>query len=109
MWCKQVRWRFIAAWVLLAVGVVDAQPPRGQRPRPGASPEGTEPNTPVVRPRGLQPRAFAITEARVVTEPGKVLDKATVVIRDGLIEAVGPDVAVPPDALRIDGKGLTAY
>ncbi|HMF12747.1 MAG TPA: amidohydrolase, partial [Gemmataceae bacterium] len=57
----------------------------------------------------LRPRVFAIRDARVVTEPGKVLPKGTVVIRDGLIEAVGPDVTAPADALIIDGKGLTVY
>jgi imidazolonepropionase-like amidohydrolase len=57
----------------------------------------------------LRPRVFAIRDARVVTEPGKVLPKATIVVRDGLIEAVGPDVAAPADALVIDGKGLTVY
>ncbi len=57
----------------------------------------------------LKPTVFAIRDARVVPEPGKVIPKATVVVRDGLIEAVGPDVAVPPDALVIEGKGLTVY
>src|SRR5262245_48893122 len=57
----------------------------------------------------LKPAAHAIRDARVVVEPGKVLEKATVVIRDGLIVAVGPDVAVPPDALVTEGKGLTVY
>jgi imidazolonepropionase-like amidohydrolase len=57
----------------------------------------------------LRPRVFAIRDARVVIEPGKVLPKATVVVRDGLIEAVGPDVTAPADALVIDGKGLTVY
>jgi len=57
----------------------------------------------------LKPRVFAIRDARVVTEPGKVLPRATVIIRDGLIEAVGPDAGVPPDAFSIDGKGLTVY
>src|SRR5262249_19511231 len=57
----------------------------------------------------LRPTAFAVRDARVVVEPGKVLDKATIVVRDGVIEAVGPDVKVPPDALVIDGKGLTVY
>src|SRR5262245_64932483 len=57
----------------------------------------------------LKPTVFAIRDARVVAEPGKVLPKATVVIRDGLIDAVGPDVRVPPDALVTDGKGLTVY
>ncbi|MBP3955600.1 amidohydrolase family protein [Gemmata sp. G18] len=57
----------------------------------------------------LQPTAYAIRDTRVVTEAGTVLPKATVVIRDGLIAAVGPDVAVPPDALVTEGKGLTVY
>jgi imidazolonepropionase-like amidohydrolase len=61
------------------------------------------------RPGDLRPRVFAIRDARVVPEPGKVLAKATVVIRDGLIEAVGPEVNVPADALVMDGKGLTVY
>jgi imidazolonepropionase-like amidohydrolase len=61
------------------------------------------------RPGNLKPTVFAIRDARVVTEPGKVLPKATVVIRDGLIEAVGAEVKAPADALVIDGKGLTVY
>src|SRR5437762_14339259 len=61
------------------------------------------------RPARLRPTVFAIRDARVVTEPGQVLPKATVVIRDGLIEAVGPDVPTPADALMIDGTGLTVY
>src|SRR5262249_39681061 len=46
---------------------------------------------------------------RVVPEPGTMLAKATVVVRDGLIEAVGADVPVPADALAVDGTGLTVY
>src|SRR5437588_10065446 len=63
------------------------------------------------QPRG-NPRAasvFALRDARVVTEPGKVLRKATVVIRDGLIEAVGAEVKPPADAIIIEAKGLTVY
>ncbi|HEX4591116.1 MAG TPA: hypothetical protein VH120_14355, partial [Gemmataceae bacterium] len=94
--------------VLIVVGLVAdvsiGQSPRGQRPRPGAETPG-----PTVQPRGLQPRAFAVVGARVVTEPGQTLAKATVVIRDGLIEAVGADIPAPADALKIDGTGLTVY
>lgn len=57
----------------------------------------------------LKPSAYAVKDARVVVEPGTVLPKATVVVRDGLIAAVGADVAVPADALVIDGAGLTVY
>ncbi|MDJ0928318.1 MAG: amidohydrolase family protein [Gammaproteobacteria bacterium] len=44
------------------------------------------------------PRIFAITDARIVTAPGQVIDEGTVVVRDGLIESVGAGVAVPADA-----------
>lgn len=57
----------------------------------------------------LKPTAYAIRDARVVVEPGTVLPKATVVIRDGFIVAVGPDAHIPPDAAVTDGTGLTVY
>jgi imidazolonepropionase-like amidohydrolase len=57
----------------------------------------------------LKPTVHAIRDARVVTEAGKVLPKATVVIRDGQIETVGPDVKVPADALVLEGKGMVVY
>lgn len=56
-----------------------------------------------------EPPYYAITNARVVTVTGSVIENGTVVISDGLIAAVGTDVAVPPEALVIDGKGLTVY
>ena len=52
---------------------------------------------------------YAITNARVVTVSGPVIGRGTVVIRDGLISAVGPNVAAPADARVIDGTGLTVY
>jgi imidazolonepropionase-like amidohydrolase len=60
---------------------------------------------------GLYPVAYAITGAKVVTAPGKVLDPGTIVVRRGVIEAVGlaKDVTVPYDAETIDGKGLVVY
>jgi imidazolonepropionase-like amidohydrolase len=60
---------------------------------------------------GAYPGAYAIKDARIVAAPGKVHDPGTIVVRKGLIEAVGPskDVAVPFDAELIDGKGLVVY
>ncbi|MBV9923923.1 MAG: amidohydrolase family protein [Acidobacteria bacterium] len=52
---------------------------------------------------------YAITNARVVTVNGATIERGTVVIRDGLIAAVGASVAAPPDARTIDGTGLTVY
>lgn len=63
----------------------------------------------IAQTAGLQPTAYAIKDARVVVEPGTVLDKATVVVRDGFIVAVGADVPVPPDAAVTEGKGMTVY
>jgi imidazolonepropionase-like amidohydrolase len=57
----------------------------------------------------LQATTYAIRDARVVVEPGTILPRATVVIRDGLISDVGPDVAIPADAGITEGKGLTVY
>jgi imidazolonepropionase-like amidohydrolase len=53
-----------------------------------------------------QADTHAIVGARVITVSGPAWDSATVVMRDGLISAVGPDVTPPPGARVIDGKGL---
>lgn len=53
--------------------------------------------------------AFAITNARVVTVSGPVIENGTVVVRDGLIVAVGSAIKTPADARVIDGKGMTIY
>ena len=53
-----------------------------------------------------QADTHAIVGARVITVSGPVYDSATIVMRDGLITAVGPDVTAPPGARVISGKGL---
>ena len=63
------------------------------------------------RPRA-EPRAvttYAITNARIYTVSGPVIERGTVVIRDGLIAAVGAGVSAPADARVIDGTGLNVY
>lgn len=52
---------------------------------------------------------YAITNARIVTVSGPTLERGTVVIRNGLIAAVGANVNAPSDARIIDGAGLTVY
>lgn len=54
-------------------------------------------------------QTYAIRDARIVTVSGPVIEKGTIVIRDGLIEAVGPDAKIPADAKSLDGSGLTVY
>lgn len=55
------------------------------------------------------PRVHAITNARIVTAPGQVIEHGTIVMRDGLISAVGAKVAIPADARVWDGDSLTVY
>ncbi len=64
---------------------------------------------PVEGIRSNPPRIWALTNATVVTEPGKILEDASILIRDGLIESVGRDIALPPDATILDYSGNTVY
>lgn len=52
---------------------------------------------------------YAITGARIVTVSGANIERGTIVIRDGLISAVGASTVAPADARVIDGTGLTVY
>lgn len=45
----------------------------------------------------------------MVTVSGDDLPKGTVLLRNGLIENVGAQLAIPPDAWVIEGAGLTVY
>ena len=51
----------------------------------------------------------AIVGARIEIGDGRVLEKGTVIIKNGLIVAVAVDAAVPRGAEVLDGKGLTVY
>ncbi len=44
------------------------------------------------------PDVYAIVDVRAVTEPGSVVDSATIVVRDGVIQAIGSEIDVPADA-----------
>lgn len=54
-------------------------------------------------------RTYAITNATVVTAPGKELKESTIVIKDGLIQAVGSNINIPADAQVIDAAGMYVY
>jgi imidazolonepropionase-like amidohydrolase len=60
-------------------------------------------------PAAGPPSVYAIRGARVVTVSGPVLEGGTVLVRDGVIQEVGTNVAVPPEAWVIEGQGLTVY
>jgi imidazolonepropionase-like amidohydrolase len=58
---------------------------------------------------GAVTRTFAIRNARIVQAPGRVIEHGTVVVRNGLIVAVGTNVTIPFDARIIEGDSLTVY
>ncbi|MCU0245833.1 MAG: amidohydrolase family protein [Bryobacter sp.] len=55
------------------------------------------------------PGPIALTNARIVTGSGPVIQKGTVVLRAGRIEAVGANAAAPTGAQVIDLAGMTVY
>ena len=57
-------------------------------------------------PQGL---TYAIRGAKIVTVSGDTIPNGTVLMRDGVIQAVGASVTIPSDAVVTDGAGLTVY
>ena len=72
----------------------------------GAKPPSTRP---VEGLRDHTPAIHALVGARIVVAPGRVLERGTIVVRDGMITAVGPEVAVPDDARVWELAGKTIY
>jgi len=64
---------------------------------------------PPAQAQGGEPQYFAIRGAKVVPVAGSPMENATIVIARGLLTAVGKDIAIPPEAWVVDGKGLTVY
>ncbi len=92
---KTIRYHLAALLIsLLLVSAASAQQPGNPSTQHGVS-----------FARGV----YAIRNARVVTVSGSALENATVVIRDGKIEAVGTHVIVPGGAQIIEAHGLWVY
>jgi imidazolonepropionase-like amidohydrolase len=72
----------------ISIGAVPFLPP-GQRPEP--------------------PDVHALVGARVVIKPGVTNENATILIRAGRIEGVGPNLAPPPEARIWPMQGMTIY
>ncbi len=83
------RFALPLALAALAAPAARAQQPDAEIPRPS--------------------RTYALTNARVVVAPGRVLERATVVVRDGLIAEVGANARIPFDAQRIAADSMTVY
>ncbi len=54
-------------------------------------------------------RTYAITNVNIIQAPGRKIDMGTVVIKDGLIRAVGKGIAVPPEAIVIKADSMYIY
>ena len=53
--------------------------------------------------------AHALVDVRLVPRPGEEVPSGTLVVRNGLIEAVGAETQPPPDARLWERDGLTIY
>jgi imidazolonepropionase-like amidohydrolase len=69
----------------------------------------TESTTPPLGLRHNNPRLTAFTGADVVVAPGRLLEDAMLVIRDGRVVAVALDAAIPEGATVIDLTGKRVY
>lgn len=59
--------------------------------------------------RAAAPNVYAIRGVRIVTAAGPPIEGGVIVIRGGLIEAVGRSVTPPAGARVVDANGLVAY
>ena len=64
---------------------------------------------PAIRSAQAQSDTWALVNARIQTVSHGAIDKGTIIIRKGLIEAVGPTVPVPADARVLDLSGKTVW
>ncbi|MEY3142575.1 MAG: hypothetical protein RLY21_1068 [Planctomycetota bacterium] len=62
---------------------------------------------PVNGMRPSNPARYALVGGKVLVAPGQTIEKATVLIKDGAIEAVGADVAAPAGYRVFDVSGKT--
>ncbi len=72
----------------------------------GAASLGAQPANPGYKP---VTQTYALKNATVVVKPGQILQMATVIIRDGLIHAVGANLPVPADAKVIAADSMFVY
>ncbi|MDZ4715864.1 MAG: amidohydrolase family protein [Cytophagales bacterium] len=54
-------------------------------------------------------RTYALTNVNIIQAPGRKIDMGTVVIKNGLIVAVGKSIAVPSDAIVIKADSMYVY
>jgi imidazolonepropionase-like amidohydrolase len=106
-----------AALVLAALcaGSASAQQPARPAPQPAAPAAAPQAQAPAAAPQAGTPplqipvppagRLVAITNATILTASHGIIERGTILIRDGRIAEVGTNVQVPAGAQVIDGTG----
>lgn len=64
---------------------------------------------PVVGLRTFIPRNYAFINGHVHTSPGSLIENGTILIRDGIVTAVGKNIKIPGTATVVDLKGKHVY
>lgn len=54
-------------------------------------------------------RTYAITNVNIIQAPGRKVDMGTVIIRNGIIQNVGKNLAIPADAIVIKADSMYVY
>jgi hypothetical protein len=54
-------------------------------------------------------QTYALTNAHIIIRPGEVIEKGTIVVKDGLIHSVGKTVDIPYDAKVIEADSMYIY
>ena len=92
LWHGRIAHFLCLVWLVWPAGGLTA--PVGTRPVEGL--------------REHAPNVHALVNARIVVAPGKTIEQGTVVVRDGVIAAVG-EVPTPPEARVWDLTGKTIF
>ena len=71
--------------------------------------QATESTVPPPGIREHTPAVHALINARIVTAPGRVIERGSIVVRDGVITGLGKGIAIPADARVWDLSGRTIY
>lgn len=60
---------------------------------------------------GLTPvtNTYALKDVRIIQQPGQMIEVGTVIVKDGLIHAVGTDVKIPVNAKILEADSMYVY
>jgi imidazolonepropionase-like amidohydrolase len=96
--------RRLFTYLLVAAAAASVAPAQ-TTPRPAAESSSVDrPQYPSSYTRHPYP-PVAITNATIMTAAGAEIAHGTILLRDGRIVAVGTEVPLPPDAIRVEGAG----